>query len=762
MALYLLESSLCWLLFYGFYALTLSRETFFGLNRWYLLSTLALGAVIPLLEIPVEWIIPTPEISLSAWLPMAEIGGMGPEIVVIPAPAKPSLFQTLVLPVYWAGVAFAGVRFVVGLVQIFLLYVKGSKKHFVGHTVVTTTRTHLPFSFGNWLFISRHNNFSTEETEKIVRHELAHIRGWHTADVLLLEIVCILLWWSPPVYLYRRSLRTVHEYLADHAVLQTVRRKEYGHLLIRQAQSGMQPALANHFFHSQLKKRIMMMTKTQSGKTARLKYLTVFPLLVLAMLLFANREVLAQVSITEKNTIAEPAATPDAAPAKSPAKIRITESEKSPESYALLEGKAITVIGWGNPANPEHPLYFIDGQEVTQEDLNGVDPGDIAQVEVLKGESAIAAKGPRAAHGAVLVTTKNAPGNPDEMPRFPGCEAVKDVQERTNCAFGKLMEFIGANLKYPQAARDASIEGTVVASFTVNADGSLSDVTIVKSIGGGTDEEVKRVIGLMPKWIPAQKGGKAVKSEMKLPVKFKLDAGQQPAAKSMDEETFKVVEEMPRFPGSGCETSDSDQVAKKQCADKAMLEFIYKGIKYPKAARDAGTEGTVVVSFIVDKSGKIRDASILRGIGNGCDEEVLRLVGEMPDWIPGKQRGRDVNVQFNLPIKFKLEAPAPKTDDLSKPQPAFPAKKKALEPSRFSASPNPASKQVRVYFEADVKPVTVRIMDAAQKVIFEQQVEVFNGVYDKTINLGSAPKGVAYIVVSQEGLEPFVHKLVVQ
>ncbi len=738
MAPYLLESSLCWLLFYGFYALTLSRETFFKLNRWYLLSTLALGALIPHLEIPVSWVMQTPEISLTTWLPMAQIGANAEIVIRASAEGTFDIWRIL-MPVYWLGVAITGFRFLYGLSQITRLFLKGQKSRYPDYTLIVTESVQLPFSFGSCLFVSRHSAFNAEDLEKITKHELEHIAGRHTLDVLLLELACIFLWWSLPLYWYRRSLRTVHEYLADHAVLRTARRKEYGHLLIRQAHSGLQPALANHFFHSQLKKRITMMTKTKSGKSALLKYLTVFPLLVLAMLLFANREALAQATVLDQPVVV------------------VGFQEKAPESnfHVVSDGPAQLVIS--DSKDEPQPLYFIDGKEVDQKEIAALNPGNIERVEVLKGEAAIKLKGDRAANGVILITTKKNMGEVDEMPRFPGCEELKEQDARSSCSTGKLMAFIGENLKYPKVAKESAIEGTVVVSFAVNADGSLTDIAIVKSIGGGTDEEVKRVIGLMPKWIPAQKDGKAVKSEMKLPIKFKLDAN-QPATGG--DEVFKVVEEMPRFPGEGCENSELDQAAKKQCADRAMLEFIYKGIKYPKAAREAGIEGVVVVSFVVDKSGKIRDAKIERSIGGGCDEEVLRLVGEMPDWIPGKQRGRLVNVQFNMPIKFKLEGPAPKPEGSATPQPQ--AMKKVFEPANFSASPNPASRQVRVYFEADVKPVTIRIVDAAQKVIFEQSVNAFNGVYDKTINLAGAPKGVVYIMVSQEGSEPFVHKLVVQ
>ncbi len=121
------------------------------------------------------------------------------------------------------------------------------------------------------------------------------------------------------------------------------------------------------------------------------------------------------------------------------------------------------------------------------------------------------------------------------------------------------------------------------------------------------------------------------------------------------EEIFQVVEEMPRFPG--CE--DKPEAERKACADKAMLQFIYKNIKYPPIARENGVEGTVVVTFVVEKDGSISGAKVLRDIGAQCGQEGLRVVKMMNSmgkkWAPGKQRGRPVKVQFNLPIKFRLE-----------------------------------------------------------------------------------------------------------
>lgn len=121
------------------------------------------------------------------------------------------------------------------------------------------------------------------------------------------------------------------------------------------------------------------------------------------------------------------------------------------------------------------------------------------------------------------------------------------------------------------------------------------------------------------------------------------------------EEIFQIVEEMPRFPG--CE-NEPDEEVRKECATQKMLEFIYEHITYPPIARENGVEGTVVIRFIVDKDGLVKEPTVLRDIGALCGEEALRVVklmNNMPEkWIPGKQRGKPVKVYFNLPVKFKL------------------------------------------------------------------------------------------------------------
>lgn len=104
------------------------------------------------------------------------------------------------------------------------------------------------------------------------------------------------------------------------------------------------------------------------------------------------------------------------------------------------------------------------------------------------------------------------------------------------------------------------------------------------------------------------------------------------------DEVFVIVEDAPSFPGG----------------EEARMRFLQQNIRYPAIAREAGIQGTVFITFVVERDGSITNVRVLRGIGGGCDEEAIRVVSMMPRWNPGKQRGRPVRVQFNMPIRFTL------------------------------------------------------------------------------------------------------------
>lgn len=148
------------------------------------------------------------------------------------------------------------------------------------------------------------------------------------------------------------------------------------------------------------------------------------------------------------------------------------------------------------------------------------------------------------------------------------------------------------------------------------------------------------------------------KNTTAVPQENKMEESSTPDANNtvVPQEIFKVVEQMPRFPG--CEDIDGNNEEKMDCSQKLMLEYIYRNLQYPEEAKAAGVEGRVVVQFIIERNGELTDVKIARDIGYGCGEEAVRVVNLMNSmdekWIPGMQRGKPVRVQFTLPVQFKL------------------------------------------------------------------------------------------------------------
>ena len=137
--------------------------------------------------------------------------------------------------------------------------------------------------------------------------------------------------------------------------------------------------------------------------------------------------------------------------------------------------------------------------------------------------------------------------------------------------------------------------------------------------------------------------------------------------KGDDDKAFEHVEKMPVFPGG----------------DMAMMEFLSKNIKYPVEAQKKGLQGRVVVSFVVEKDGSLSDVKVAKSVDPQLDEEALRVVKSMPNWTPGMHNGKTVRVKYYVPISYRLNGPATKTDGQTAPAPR-PADSPTAQPSASS------------------------------------------------------------------------------
>lgn len=198
------------------------------------------------------------------------------------------------------------------------------------------------------------------------------------------------------------------------------------------------------------------------------------------------------------------------------------------------------------------------------------------------------------------------------------------------------------------------------------------------------------------------------------------------------------VDQMPFFPGCA---DIGDLEERKACATQKLLTHIYTNIKYPELARETGTQGTLVARFVVDKAGKITKPEIMRSLGQGCDVEVLRVVGTMPDWDPGIHQDKAVNVYFNLPVKFKLEGDAPKEEKVEKP----------ATPINLSVFPNPSAKDVNIRINAAMGPVKLYISDVTGKILKEISYDKFAGMREDSFDLKALGATGTVLITAVQG-----------
>ena len=307
--IYILKSSVCLVLFYLFFRLLLSKETFHRFNRMALLGVLFFSLLIPCIEVTTRHQVEVQQavLSIEQLLLMAELEATPANVGAVQETPTISWVQ-IVLLVYLAGILFLVCRNIYSLICLFRLIHSGKhEKLEKGVTLVVHNQEIAPFSWMKYIVISRKD--LEENGREILIHEMAHIHHRHSVDLLVADICIFFQWFNPGAWLLKQELQNVHEYEADETVInEGVNAKEYQLLLIKKAVGTRLYSMANSFNHSKLKKRITMMLKEKSNPWARLKYLYVLPLAAIAVTAFARPEIsekMEEISAVKVNDLAE-------------------------------------------------------------------------------------------------------------------------------------------------------------------------------------------------------------------------------------------------------------------------------------------------------------------------------------------------------------------------------------------------------------------------------------------------------------------------
>ena len=409
--IYILKSSVCLVLFYLFFRLLLSKETFHRFNRMALLGVLFFSLLIPCIEVTTRHQVEVQQavLSIEQLLLMAELETTPANVGAVQETSAISWVQ-IVLLVYWAGILFLACRNIYSLICLFRLVHSGKhEKLEKGVTLVVHNQEIAPFSWMKYIVISRKD--LEENGREILIHEMAHIHHRHSVDLLVADICIFFQWFNPGAWLLKQELQNIHEYEADETVInEGVNAKEYQLLLIKKAVGTRLYSMANSFNHSKLKKRITMMLKEKSNPWARLKYLYVLPLAAIAVTAFARPEIsekMEEISAVKVNDLAEIVEKKSEENVvkelvdTTKNKVVVVGYRTEKKDSVLTSGKKKVAISVQGISGEGKPLVIINGKESEREVVNALNPERIESVSVIGPEKAIKIYGEKAKDGVM-------------------------------------------------------------------------------------------------------------------------------------------------------------------------------------------------------------------------------------------------------------------------------------------------------------------------------------------------------------------------
>lgn len=434
---YLIHANICIVVFYLLYIILLRKESFYSLNRIYILFSILLSLVIPVVAPYFYEVLDTGTYAII--LPEVTISASGSDTLDIKESHAGFNWIHLTYIIYFTGLLISLSAVILALGKLISFIYRGEKTRMENYTLVKTEAEISIFSFFNFIVVPVSLRVVHPH---IIRHELVHIRKYHTLDVVFLELMRAFCWFNPLIYAFVREIKAVHEYEADRAFKNREEVNSYVQLLLDGLENRLiSSGLCNYFHNSLIKKRIDMLHKKESSMTHRWKYLMLIPAAMFLISAVQSRDV-------------------------------------NPLEASI---------------NPEFSLMV---------DTIPPKSSDRKDMEIFK-----------------IV---------EEMPRFPGCEDQDLSKEaKENCGKTRMLEYIYTNLKYPASAKESGVEGTVIVQFIIDKTGSLRDIKVIRDVGAGCGDEVVRVLQKMIdegiQWVPGKQGGENVNVLYTLPVKFKID-----------------------------------------------------------------------------------------------------------------------------------------------------------------------------------------------------------------------------------------------
>lgn len=457
-------------LFLAVYETFLKKETFFNLNRIYLLLTPILGTALPFIS--VDFIQKSIPQEYVVQLPAVVVGDTISEAI----PNATSFWLPSLLDLWLLGIALSAVIFIWKIFRITKIYLSGNTVYFDGLKLKILPKTDTAFSFFNTIYLGE--NISEEKRSSIVAHEKIHIQQKHTLDLLFFEILRIIFWFNPLIYVFQNRMATLHEFIADEKLTAENDKKQYYQNLLSEVFQTEKISFINTFFNQSLiKKRISMLQKSKSRKAAQLKYLLLLPA-ICAMLIYTA---CSNEPKTEETPIVQQSESEVMNKINELAEAIMKKGEMTPE-----EEKALKLLT--TEAQPGDKVYTS-----VQEYLNETEG---------EGDMSVAFS------------------EIERVPTYPGCSGDNETLKK--CFTERISAFVGENFN-TKLGKDLGLTGIqrIVVKFKIDKSGNIVRAT-AKAPKPELEAEALRIIEKLPQMQPGEQKGEKVGVLYSLPIVFEV------------------------------------------------------------------------------------------------------------------------------------------------------------------------------------------------------------------------------------------------
>ncbi len=545
MVTYILQLSVFLLLFWGVYELFLKKETFFTYNRWYLLLTPIISALLPFLSFNVLESYAV-EAQQLVQLPAVFIGD--PVVQEIPN-------QTVTNPTnsisffeeyawwlaYGSGMMISLLLFIKKIFQFQQFRKQGRVTYLNDLKLVEVNNSSMACTFFKTIYLG--SDLAETQKAQILKHEQVHAQQYHSLDLLFFEILKIAIWFNPVVYFYQKQITNLHEYIADAEATKNSDKKSYYESLLKVAFGSEQISFINQFFnHSLIKKRILMLQKSKSARAAKFKFLILIPL-IFAMLTYVSCSDTTNLTDGENENMKVP--TPPTPPAPTQALSQedaelvnqleselkqMEENGKSffeiSESFMIEKDKHIiskeafyrmrVFSEWMFQSNKERKL--AEGTWTEENESNHQEMMQKALAQSYEDYVAYRKSQPKKEN----TSTEGVPFTAIEtVPTYPGCENLDNAAAK-KCMSEQIKNFVNTNFD-TNAVKPYAEKGTnrIYIRFVISKEGTVENIQ-ARASSPELVEEGKRVVALLPKMKPGENDGKPVDVLYSLPIIFQV------------------------------------------------------------------------------------------------------------------------------------------------------------------------------------------------------------------------------------------------